>query len=85
MSEGIVSVKEKDNGFLEVTNLSTETIPSIRLFYKFYLADQKVYVGGITYSIKVSELESSKPQEILASHYVAGYSKVIMVKTYDWD
>lgn len=83
MSEGLVRVEENENGGLVVTNISQEDIPCVRVFYKFYMYDVDAYVGGITYTAKLVDLAAGTSQAIIPSHYTAGMSKVIMVKTYE--
>lgn len=83
LSEGSVQVEETDSGALKVSNLTNTEIPCVRIFYKFYMSDENVYVGGITYVAKLTALEADGSQTITPSHYSAGYSKVVMVRTYD--
>lgn len=85
MSEDQVRVEEKPEGGLYVTNITEKDIPCIRVFYKFYMADSDIYVGGITYTAKITDLAAGNSCTITPSHYFQGYSKVIMVKTYDTD
>lgn len=85
MSENQVRVEETAEGNLLVTNLTESDIPCVRIFYKFYMNDTKVYVGGITYTAKVTNLGAGGSCTITPSHYLRGYSKIIMVKTYDTD
>lgn len=83
MSENQVRVEETAEGSLLVTNLTGKDIPCIRIFYKFYMTDPDVYVGGITYTAKVTDLAAGASCTITPSHYLKGYSKIVMVKTYD--
>ena len=83
MSEDLVMVEETEDGSLRVTNISGEDIPCVRVFYKFYMYDLGVYVGGITYSAKLVDLPAGGEQAVTPSHYAAGYSKVVQVRTYD--
>lgn len=83
MSENKVSVTEGEKGGLVVKNLTGETIPCIRIFYKFYMQDAKVYVGGITYTAKVTDLAGGESTVINPSHYLADSSALMMVRTYD--
>ena len=78
-----VAVRETEDGALEVSNLSGTEIPCLRIFYKFYLDDQDLYVGGITYNVKLLGLASGETRTVTPSHYLSGYSRVVMVKTYD--
>ena len=83
LSPELVQVTEAENGGLTVTNISGEDIPCVRIFYKFYMNDVDVYVGGITYTAKLVDLKAGASQHIQPSHYLVGMSKIIMIKTYD--
>lgn len=83
MSEDQVKVEETEEGTLQVTNLTDSEIPCIRIFYKFYMEDQQSYVGGITYTAKLINVAGGSSQTVTPSHYVAGSSQVLMVRTYD--
>ena len=47
------------------------------------MEDKGIYVGGITYNVKVTELEAGTSQTVSPSHYAQGYSRLMMVRTYD--
>ena len=83
MSEDQVKVEESGNQSLTVTNLTDQTIPAVRIFYKFYMEDEDTYVGGITYSAKITQLEAGGTQTVTPSHYMEGSSKIMMIRTYD--
>jgi hypothetical protein len=83
LSQNLVRVTETESGSLLVENLTHEDIPCVRIFYKFYMHDMGVYVGGITYTAKVDGLKADSSQTITPSHYLSGYSKIVMIKTYD--
>lgn len=83
MSESLVKVTENTDGSLSVTNLTQQTIPCVRVFYKFCLTPGSAYVGGITYTAKLTDLAPGQTQEVTASHYASGYSEVVMVRTYE--
>lgn len=83
MSSSQVKVEENEDGSLQVTNLTGETIPCVRVFYKFAIEEGEIYVGGITYTAKVTELEAGESRQIAPSHYAGGSSEVMMVRTYE--
>ena len=83
LSSGLVDVKENADGSLTVTNCGTAHIPCVRIFYKFYMNDVDVFVGGITYTAKLEDLDAGESMQIQPSHYLAGMSRIVMVKTYD--
>lgn len=82
MSSSLVKVVENEDGSLSVTNLGTETIPCVRIFYKFAMEKGEIYVGGITYTAKIIQLESGATQQVYLSHYAAGSSEIMMIRTY---
>lgn len=83
MSADKVKVEENEDGSLTITNLTAAEIPCVRVFYKFYMDEENAYVGGITYTAKLTNLEANGSQKVTPSHYSAGYSKVVMIRTYD--
>ena len=83
MSKPLVSVEEGKDGGLDVKNISKEDIPCVRIFYKFYMKDLDVYLGGITYTAKIVDLSAGETKNVLPSHYEKGFSKVVMIKTYE--
>ena len=46
MSENKVQVTDNGDNTLTVKNLTNETIPTIRIFYKYFMEDEKLFVGG---------------------------------------
>ena len=83
MSDGLVKVEEVENGTLLITNLTDEKIPCVRVYYKFAYEKGKVYVGGITYSAEITDLEPGQSKKVTANHFAAGSSEVVMVRTYE--
>lgn len=83
MSEKSVKVSETETGALQITNISDADIPCVRVFYKFYMEDVQVAVGGITYTSKITELKAGETRVITPSHYDKDASRVMMVRTYD--
>ena len=83
LSEGQVKVVDNGDGSLTVTNLTDQEILAIRLFYKFYMEEEDVYVGGIAYTAKITGLKGDSSVTVTPSHYVSGSAKVLMVRTYD--
>lgn len=83
MSEDQVKVEESGEQSLIVTNLTDENIPAVRIFYKFYMEDEETYVGGITYTAKITDLVAGKSVTVTPSHYIKGSSKIMMIRTYD--
>ena len=83
MSENAVQITESSNNSLTINNITNKALPCVRIFYKFYSSDEGAFVGGITYVAKITDLQPDEAQTILPSHYVAGYSIITMVRTYE--
>ena len=83
MSAAEISVVDNGSNTLTVTNLTGADIPTVRVFYKYYMEDDAAYVGGITYTAKIDDLAAGSAVNITPSHYVSGSSKVVMVRTYE--
>lgn len=83
MSEGKVEVIDNGDNTLTVKNLTNETIPTVRVFYKYYMENEKLFVGGIAFSVRISRLGAGASVTIQPSHYTSQTSRVVMVLTYD--
>lgn len=83
MSENMVEVEEIKSGALTVKNVSSKTIPCIRIFYKYYDEEEKIYIGGAAYTSQITDLEAGYSKIVTPAHYLSGKSKVIMVRTYE--
>ena len=83
MSESQVQVTDNGDNTLTVKNLTNETIPTVRIFYKYYMEDEKLFVGGIAFTVRISRLGAGASVTIQPSHYTSQTSRVVMVLTYD--
>lgn len=83
MAASQVSLTDNGDNTITVTNLTDQNIVTVRVFYKYYMTDENVYIGGITFTAKISNLGANESVVISPSHYASGASKVIMVRTYD--
>ena len=83
MAESQVQVADNGSDGLTVTNVSGADIPCVRIFYKYYMADENAYVGGIAYTAKLTGLAAGQTITVTPSHYASGASRVVMVRTYD--
>lgn len=74
-----------DNGddSFTVTNLTEKTIPGVRVFYKYYMKDEGLFVGGIAFTVKLPSLEPNAPMTVRPAHYTSDSVKVVMALTYE--
>ena len=82
MSEDLIQIEDNGDDSITVTNTSDEAIPCVRLFYK-YKMEEDIYVGGIAYAAKLTDLGEGESQTVRPSHYVSGSSEVVMARTYE--
>ena len=83
MSEGKVKVTDNGDNTLTIENLTDETIPTVRVFYKYYMEEEDLLVGGIAFTVRVTRLGAGASTTIQPSHYTSQTSRVVMVLTYD--
>ena len=83
MSEGKVKVTDNGNNTLTIQNLTDETIPTVRLFYKYYMDEEQLFVGGIAFTVRITKLGAGASVTIQPSHYTSRSGRVVMVLTYD--
>lgn len=85
MSEDQVSVVDNGDNTLTITNLTDQVIPTVRVFYKYYMEDAQLYVGGIAFTVRITRLAGGSSVVIQPNHYASSTCRVVMVLTYDTD
>ncbi len=75
-SDDIV-ITDNGNNTFTVANISEKTIPEVTVYFKNYLPDEDVYVGGITYHITLEDIEPDTGVEVNSGHYASGYSVIV--------
>ena len=79
MSQREVRIEEEGLGSLKVTNLTEETMSCVRVFYKHHEGQSDLYVGGITYSVVIPDLQPGETRIITPYRYACGYALVVAV------
>ena len=83
MAEQQVSVTENGDGTLTVRNLTDQVIPTVRIFYKYYMKSEDIFVGGIAFTVRITRLGGNSETTIQPSHYTSDSSRIVMVSTYE--
>lgn len=83
MSENQVQVTDNGDNTLTVRNLTGQTIPTVRVFYKYRMSEEDIFVGGISFTVRITNLGAGASVTIQPSHYTSQTSRVVMVLTYD--
>ena len=78
-----LSVSDNGDNSMTVKNLTDKTIPAIRVFYKYYMEDEDLFVGGIAFTVRITRLAGGASVVIRPSHYTSQTSRVVMALTYD--
>ena len=82
MSADTISVTDNGDNTITVTNLTDEAIPTVRIFYKYYMQDEDLFVGGIAFSARITRLAAKAKTVISPAHYSSETGRVVMVSTY---
>ena len=83
MSEELVRVTDNGDNTLTIQNLTNKTIPTVRVFYKYFMEDENIFVGGIAFTLRITRLGPGASVTVQPSHYNSMTSQVVMVLTYD--
>lgn len=79
--ESDISLKTENTG-ITIKNKTDKMIPRIRLFYKYQL-DSGEYVGGITYTCVIDDLEGGESRTVYPSHFSSEGSVIMMARRYE--
>jgi hypothetical protein len=83
LSDYDISVTEMNDNAIVIENLTRRDFPSVRLYYKYFMEDQQLLVGGITFTVNVTDLKAGQSVTIKPSHYLKGASCIVMAQTYE--
>lgn len=83
LSPGDISITEKADNSLVIKNLTSKDLPSVRVFYKYFMEEEQLLVGGVTFSSNVTGLKAGQSVTIKPAHYLTGASTIVMVQTYE--
>lgn len=78
-AERTVSIRETGMCTLEVTNLTEQALGGVRIYYKHHEGANDLYVGGITYSTVIPDLEPGETRSVTPYRYASGYAQVVAV------
>lgn len=83
LSDSQIEVTDNGNNTLTIRNLTDKAIPTVRVFYKYYMEEEDVFVGGIAFTVRITRLSAGASVTVQPSHYTSTTSRVVMVLTYD--
>lgn len=78
-----LEVEGLDGGGIRIKNTGSETIPSARIFYKYYFDNMSTYVGGITYSAEIQDLKPNEERTIYSRHYDPAAGRILFTRVYE--
>lgn len=76
ISEEDLQFQEQDIGTVLVTNTTQTELRDIWLFYKSYLPESDLYIGGITYITTIDALLPGQSKQITPERYAGDYSRI---------
>ena len=83
LSYGQIEITENADNTLVIKNLTGKDLPSVRLFYKYFMEEEQLLVGGVTFTANITDLKAGQSVTIKPAHYLTGASAVVMVQTYE--
>lgn len=79
MSKEYVSVKDNGDNTFTVRNITDQTLSEVKVYFKNFLPDEDVFVGGITYSVTLNNIEVGTEVDVSSNHYDSQYSEIVEV------
>ena len=83
LTEYDIAVTENSDNSITIENTSGKDLPSIRIFYKYFMRDMQMLVGGITFTVNLTDLQAGESVTVKPSHYLKGASQIVIVQTYE--
>lgn len=77
--DNALTVDEVSMGDIRVSNQTEDSLKNVRIYYKSYLPEEGLYIGGIAYCMGISEIDGGATEKLRPFHYAAGYSQVVRV------
>lgn len=76
-----VTLRQSGMSGIVLENQTRRELETVRLYYKLYLSEEQMYVGGTTYEITAQDLPAGGRQEVTPDKFVWGYSAVVSIWT----
>lgn len=83
LSPSQISITENADNSLVIKNLTGKDLPSVRVFYKYFMEEEQLLVGGVTFTSNIIDLKAGQSVTIKPAHYLTGASTIVMVQTYE--
>jgi len=75
--ETVLKIEDADLGAVALTNLGPEPLAALRLYYKNYLPEQDMYLGGGTFTKVVDGIAPGETVTVPLNYYASGYSRIL--------
>lgn len=80
-----VLLVDNSDGSVTVMNLTGETLPQVRFFYKYFYEDQNTFLGGITYTASAEDIPAYGNVTVTPGHFEPGVSMFMGSGVYQKD
>lgn len=75
-----IEINLVDKMTIDIENLSANSVPALKVFYRTYLFDQDIYVGGKAYCKNIEEIPAYDHIAVALPNYYASYSMVVSIQ-----
>ena len=79
--QSLVQVQPDGACNMTVANLSAQPIRCVRVFYKQYYEKDGQFIGGVTYSLVLTDLQPGESRRLSPYHFASEYSRIVWVVT----
>jgi len=79
---GHVTVEDAGGMYMAVTNCTDSEIPVVQVSYKTCDPGSGIFIGGISYSVEVRNLQPGESRMVSPYHYASGSSRVVQILTW---
>ncbi len=80
-----VLLVDNSDGSVTIMNLTGETLPVVRFFYKYFYEDQNTFLGGITYTASAEDIPAYGNVTVTPGHFEPGVSMFMGSGVYQKD
>lgn len=80
-----VLLVDNSDGSVTIMNLTGETLPQVRFFYKYFYEDQNTFLGGITYTASAEDIPAYGNVTVTPGHFESGVSMFMGSGVYQKD
>ena len=78
---GLVTTREINSKSLSIMNAGTIPLRNLRVYFKNYDPENKIFLGGIVYEICIYHIAPGETYIAQPQYYFGGFSRIVNIKT----